>query len=90
MADSKFEIYWVTFQNPKFGSDGKEFDPQEWQIGVSTAGGKKDAEAACKQYHKGCKVVCVATRLEVAAGADKVLKKINAEKDTKKKTKKGK
>ena len=65
---SKWELFIVTYQLPKFGSNGKEFDDQEWHLTVGTQGGSADASAACKQYHKGCKVLGVVSRLEELAG----------------------
>lgn len=63
-----WELFTVTYQLPKFGSNGKEFEDQEWHMMVCTPGGRDDATAACKQHHKGCKVLHTLSQLEVAAG----------------------
>lgn len=65
--NDKWELFTVTYQMPKFGSGGNEFDAYEWHMMVCTPKGRKDAVAACKQHHKGCKVLYALDQLEEAA-----------------------
>ena len=76
-----FEIFYVKYQLPKFGTEG-EFQEEEHLFIVSTCGGRKDAIKACESYHKNCRVVSAQSRLEELCGV-KVLEK-------NKSTKKGK
>lgn len=88
-----WEIYTVTYRpihpffiEPPKGSppipDDKKYG-QEMHMMVCTKGGRKDAEAACKQRYKSCKIVGVQSRLEVLAEV-----KLPAEKAPTKVTKK--
>lgn len=63
------EIYTVKYQIPKFGSENEYQDELKTMM-VSTEGGPNDAKAACKQYHPGCRVVAVISRMESLAGLE--------------------
>ena len=68
-----FEIFTVKYRLPVFGTEGREFHPETHEFLVSTQGGKKDAEEACKKYHPGCKVELVMTRMETLCNLEGTL-----------------
>ena len=66
----KQELYHVGYKLPKFGTEN-EFLPEIHEMHVVTAGGIKDAIAACNQHHHGCKVVDALTHLAYLAAEGK-------------------
>lgn len=74
MSSSGFEIFYVTYQMPKFGTEG-EYQDQEILFIVSTQGGKADAKKACEYYHKNCRVTMIQSRMEQLCGVKVPLKK---------------
>lgn len=72
MSDKQMEVFVVKYRQPKFGTEN-EFSDDVKTMMVATAGGRKDAEEACRKYHPGCKIDVVMTRLEELAGVEKVL-----------------
>ncbi|MBO4736052.1 MAG: hypothetical protein J5614_06615 [Paludibacteraceae bacterium] len=53
---AKQQLYHIGYKNLKFGTED-EYLPEVHEMKVVTAGGIKDAIAACKQYHPRCKIV---------------------------------
>lgn len=90
MATGGFEVFWITYQMPKFGTENQEYDPREYTMAVSTDKGRKDAEVACKKYHKNCKILHILTKQEIDSGAILKIEKMRSEEAPKKKPKKGK
>ena len=72
-SNGGFEIFTVKYRLPVFGTEGREFHPEMHEFMVSTRGGRKDAEAACKEYHPGCKIELVMTRMETLCNLEGVL-----------------
>lgn len=79
MSPDGFEIFYVKFQMPKFGTEG-EFQEQEQLFIVSTQGGREDARQTCERYHKNCRITSIQSRMEELCGVKVPLKKKTAKK----------
>ena len=64
----KWEIFYVRYLNPIFGTEGREFSKDVHMFLVSTQGGIEDARAACERYHSGSKIISIVDKLSEAAG----------------------
>ena len=63
-TSGKWEIYTVHYQEPIFGTEGREFHKELKVMLVSTDKGRDDAIEACEKYHKQSRVICALDKLE--------------------------
>lgn len=58
-SESGWEIFEIKYQNPKFGTEGREFLPDVHTFTVSTDKGMDDAKEAFKKYYPNSRIVIV-------------------------------
>ena len=57
--ESSWEIYEIKYQNPKFGTEGREFLPEIRTFTVMTDKGLEDSKEAFKKYYPNARIVIV-------------------------------
>lgn len=58
-GESEWEIFEIKYQNPKFGTEGREFLPDVHTFMVSTDKGMDDAKEAFKKYYPNSRIIIV-------------------------------
>lgn len=66
-SKGKWEIFTVHYQEPVFGTEGREFHKETKIMIVGTPLGIDDAVEACAKYHHGVRVICALDTLQEKA-----------------------